>query len=119
MSSDNRSEALGYIFGFGSIMAVAFFAGMAAITRMIGAASIPIWLFGFGAIGWALHGPIGKALASRIGAQDAPEHAELPPEVYTELDEMRMRIAELEERTEFSERLLLQKGSQQPAANSQ
>ena len=109
---DNRSESTGYMFMGLAIMSVAFFAGMATVTRMIGPAAIPIWVFGFGAVAWILHGPLGKAIASRLTVQDAPDHAELSPEVYAELDEMRIRLGELEERAEFSERLLLKKGGE-------
>jgi hypothetical protein len=48
-------------------------------------------------------GPVGKALARRIehGAQ-----AEPPSEVLNELDEVRGRLFELEERLDFTERML-------------
>lgn len=63
-----------------------------------------------GAIGGTivLRGPVGQALARRI--QSGPAGGtELPPEaVLNELDELRTRITELEERADFSERLLAQ-----------
>jgi len=53
-----------------------------------------------------LRGPVGVALAKRIQGGGP---AELPPEqLLTELDDLRGRIAELEERADFSERLLSQ-----------
>jgi hypothetical protein len=51
-----------------------------------------------------LKGPLGEALARRL--QGGPA-AELPNEqVFGELDDLRNRVAELEERVDFSERLL-------------
>jgi hypothetical protein len=52
----------------------------------------------------AMLGPVGKALARRLEGQ-APDA--VPGEaVLAELDEVRGRLAELEERVDFSERLL-------------
>lgn len=54
-----------------------------------------------------LRGPLGQAIARRIQSQG--EASELPPEtVIEELDELRARVLELEERVDFSERLLAQ-----------
>lgn len=70
----------------------------------LGAASIPIWL-GVSGAGWAiLKGPLGEAIAARL--RGGPSHAELGEDALAELDEMRTRLAELEERQDFSERLL-------------
>jgi hypothetical protein len=66
--------------------------------------AIPVSIIG--AIGAAivLRGPLGEAVARRIQGGSAPE---LPPEqVLNELDELRGRITELEERADFAERLL-------------
>jgi hypothetical protein len=46
--------------------------------------------------------PVAKALARRIEAQTAPRDE--PP--LAELEELRQRVAELEERVDFTERLL-------------
>ena len=59
-----------------------------------------------GVIGGAvvLNGPVGKALARRL---QGPTPSELPPDqVLSELDDLRGRLTELEERADFSERLL-------------
>ncbi len=51
-----------------------------------------------------LRGPLGKAIARRIEGADAPG-ADVEP-VLQELDEVRARMLELEERMDFTERLL-------------
>ncbi len=49
----------------------------------------------------ALRGPIGQAIARRLsGAAEPPAHDE-------EITELRARVAELEERVDFTERVLL------------
>jgi hypothetical protein len=59
-----------------------------------------------------LRGPIGKALAERIAGRRAlsaahdQEQAELLDRALADLEEMRHRVAELEERQDFAERVL-------------
>lgn len=86
--------------------AMAFLAALAVVTRAIGPASIPIWAIAIWGASVVSRGPIGQAIGRSIGGhvQDGPP--ELPPEVYAELDELRARVGELEERVDFSERLL-------------
>lgn len=53
-------------------------------------------------------GPVGEALALRLrGEAGSPE---INDALLAELDEVRMRVAELEERLDFSERLLARHG---------
>jgi hypothetical protein len=53
-----------------------------------------------------LRGPVGTALADRIrGASHEPDAA-----LAGEVDEVRLRLAEVEERLDFAERLLAQTG---------
>ena len=59
-----------------------------------------------------LRGPVGRALARRIEGQ-ASEPVDLEP-VLHELDEIRTRMAELEERQDFTERLLAREREQVP-----
>ncbi len=60
-----------------------------------------------------LRGSIGKALAERIRGDVHVEHS---PEVIAELEELRGRVLELEERLDFAERML-STGRAQPAAS--
>ena len=59
-----------------------------------------------------LRGPLGRALARRIEGH-AAEPLDMEP-VLHELDEMRARMAELEERQDFTERLLAREREQVP-----
>ena len=52
-----------------------------------------------------LRGPVGKAIARRL---EGGQPAEMSPEALAEVDELRARVAELEERMDFSERMLAQ-----------
>lgn len=53
----------------------------------------------------ALRGQVGRAIAERIHA-GALSQPEVPPELLEEMDSMRSRMAELEERVDFAERML-------------
>ncbi len=61
-------------------------------------------LIALGVVGAVIFkGPVGKALGRRL-EHGAP--AEPSPEFVAELDEMRSRVMELEERLDFTERML-------------
>jgi hypothetical protein len=108
MSRDRSNEWIGAMFVGIGLGAAGVAGALAWVTSLIGPASIPIW--GFAAAGAIVtfRGPLGQALATRISG-NTPDQLEVPPEMYAELDELRARMGELEERVDFSERLLTQK----------
>jgi len=71
---------------------------------------VPVALFfTIGAVA-ILRGPIGKALADRLAGRVPPQLAAGDGEgVRAEVDELRYRVAELEERLDFAERVLAQR----------
>lgn len=101
----------GWLYVAMGVVAVAFLATMSAVTAALGPVAIPIW--GLGVIGaiFIANGPIGKAIGRKIAGGDveAPVQVEVPEEVYAELDELRARMLEMEERQDFAERLLAQR----------
>jgi hypothetical protein len=103
-----------WLFIAGGFGIVAIFGFLSDVSKQIGPASIPIWFATVGAIAWTLRGPVGQALAKRIaGENDAPQaNPEVQEAVYAELDDLRVRVGELEERLDFSERLLAQRSQQ-------
>ncbi|HEU5358849.1 MAG TPA: hypothetical protein VFU45_07010 [Gemmatimonadales bacterium] len=105
---NSKDSQLTYFLVFGALLVVVpvSLALMFASSRM-GPASIPIW-FAVSGAGWLISkGPIGQAIAARI--HGAPDQSELPEQVLAEIDQLRDRVAELEERQDFSERLLARK----------
>ncbi|MGH7583012.1 MAG: hypothetical protein ACREL5_07305 [Gemmatimonadales bacterium] len=106
MAREGNSDWLtGLFIGFG-FGAAGVAGALAWVTSQIGAASIPIWAIAVWGAMMVFRGPFGKALSARVGGPVPDAHAELPQEVYAELDELRARVGELEERVDFSERLL-------------
>ena len=67
-----------------------------------------IFIFGGGTLFLLSISPVGKALAERIRGQG---RAEADPELLAEVDALRAELAELQERVDFTERLL---GQRQP-----
>lgn len=55
-----------------------------------------------------LRGPVGKALARRLEGESGQVAGPPGEELLLELDDLRARVLELEERVDFSERLLAQ-----------
>lgn len=90
------------------VSVIALFSGLGEASQQLGPASIPIWFITIGGAAFALRGPLGKAIAERISGKSLTEDvvAQVPDEVYAELDELRARLGELEERVDFSERLI-------------
>ena len=72
----------------------------------LGAASIPIWLGVAGAAWMVLRGPVGEAIGARLRGQQG--QGQLTEDQMAELEALHARVAELEERVDFSERLLAQ-----------
>jgi hypothetical protein len=69
--------------------------------------AIPVGILSAVAGAVILRGPVGKALANRIEGRTPAEVAP-PEEVLVELDDLRHRVVELEERLDFTERMLTQ-----------
>ncbi|MGH7676030.1 MAG: hypothetical protein ACREMV_12230 [Gemmatimonadales bacterium] len=67
---------------------------------------IPISLFVSVATVLVLRGPIGRALADRLSGRAGAGIAGPSDATMAELDELRNRVAELEERLDFAERRL-------------
>ena len=65
-----------------------------------------ILIFGGGTAIAISFSPIGKAIAERIRGRDL--HSDPDPALLAEMDEMRVQLSELQERMDFSERLLAQ-----------
>ncbi|MBA2292344.1 MAG: hypothetical protein H0W15_07810 [Gemmatimonadales bacterium] len=89
-------------------------AGLVAVTGILGPAAIPIWGMTLGGLWVFSRSAVGQALAHRITGHAVHETGvlDVPAEVYAELDELRGRLAELEERTDFAERLLASRPDQ-------
>ncbi len=82
---------------------------------MTGAGELAMFLaIGAAAVG-LLFGPIGSAIGRRLGGRSEPGDAqaeieEVRARVTDEVDDLRSRLAEVEERLDFAERLLAQGG---------
>jgi hypothetical protein len=91
------------------VVASGFFlmVGLSKASGALGAASIPIWAMAIGGVVLVLRGPLGEAILRSISADDGdPERAAPSQEVLNELDDLRAQMAELQERVDFTERLL-------------
>ncbi|MCU0620756.1 MAG: hypothetical protein MUC69_04550 [Gemmatimonadales bacterium] len=81
---------------------------------------IPVLLVGGATTAYLAKSEVGKAIAQRIRHGRLPTGDGASPEVYGELDELRSRVLELEERLDFAERLLAQpKDAQLPVGRTE
>ncbi len=89
-----------------TLMAIVGVAAFTIVAVRVGEGfAIPVGVVGFIAAAVVLRGPLGKALARRL--EGVTEVAETGP-LLEQMDEMRGRLAELEERLDFTERVLTQ-----------
>jgi len=71
------------------------------------------FIFGGGTLFLLSMSPVGKAIAERIRAHGAVPMQD--PELLNEVDALRRDVAELQERVDFTERLMLQQQERPPA----
>jgi hypothetical protein len=82
--------------------------GYTFLSARLGVAfAIPVGVVGALSVAIVLRGPLGQALAHHLGLRESlPDQT--AEQLLGELDEMKLRMQELEERVDFSERLLAQ-----------
>ena len=104
MNPDRRG--IPFVALLGASVAALFVHAILAL-KLGGGYAIPVTIIGAIGATVVLRGPLGQAIAERIRGGGG---SELPPEqVLNELDELRTRLTELEERADFSERMLAQR----------
>lgn len=102
-SSGRRSDST---FKWLFFVGIVLIGALAGVTEEIKAAAIPIWFAAIGGVAFMMRGPLGVAIAERLTGRSSDPTAGLSEEALIELDELRRRVYELEERVDFSERLL-------------
>lgn len=107
--SDNKDWITGAFIGIG-LAGLGFFGALAAASATLGPVAVPIWAMAVGLVAVTVRSPVAKAFAERLSGRHGPDVAEVPQELYSELDELRSRVLELEERQDFAERLLSDRG---------
>ena len=93
----------------GMVIASGFFlmVGLGKASAAMGAASIPIWAMAIAGVAWVLRGPMGEAILRSIAPEEGdPEQGPRSQEILHELDDLRAQVGELQERVDFTERLL-------------
>jgi hypothetical protein len=104
MSSDANARMLRYI-ALG-IVGTSMVGGFIALSVVLGEDFVIPAFITLGVVGVVVgKGPVGQALARRI--EQGPAPATLGEDARFELDELRSRVAELEERLDFAERMLV------------
>lgn len=98
-----------------TVISVALLGAFISLSIVIGEDfAIPALIAGTVTGAIVLRGPVGKALAERIHAGTV-SRAEPAPELLDEMYEMRQRMVELEERVDFTERLLATSRAEEPS----
>lgn len=84
-------------------------------TEELGAASLPIWGLVLVGLYFLLRGPFGETILHAIAQGDRdPDALGTDPAVLHELDDLRAQVSELQERMDFTERLLAREREARP-----
>jgi hypothetical protein len=103
----SKDEQFTYRMVFGALfIVVPISIALIVASAKLGPSSIPIWISLAGATWLISKGAIGDAIAARLRGDVGL--AEEQSAALAELDDLRARVAELEERQDFSERMLAQ-----------
>ncbi len=105
------SPAMAGVLACGFVLMIA----LSKATSALGAVSIPIWAMAIGGVVLVMRGPLGEALLHSLAQGD--QDREVPgtdPALLQELDDLRAQVAELQERMDFSERLLAREREARP-----
>jgi hypothetical protein len=86
--------------------------GLAAASATMGNSAIAVWGIVFVMVTAVVRSPMAKAIAEKFREPPPETTGELADGLYGELDELRARVLELEERQDFAERLLSARGEQ-------
>lgn len=106
MAEREKQEWIGNAFIGIGLGGMAFFGALAAASATLGALAVPVWGLAIGIVAVTVRSPIAKAFADRLAGRSHEPPEEIGPEVFGELDELRARVLEMEERQDFAERLL-------------
>lgn len=101
MTGKDSQEWIGSAFVGLGLAGMAFFGALAAAIGVLGPVAIPIWAIAAAMVFVLARSPVARAFAERLAPQ-------VGQETHAELDELYHRLAELEERLDFAERLLAQ-----------
>lgn len=98
------SPTLAMVVGFSFVL----IAGLAKASSVMGPPAAFIWIAAIAGAVIVLRGPLGEALLHAIANsdRDADPVAPTDPAVLQELDDLRAQLGELQERMDFTERLL-------------
>lgn len=111
------SPVLAMALGFSFVL----IAGLAKASSVMGPPAAFIWIAAIIGATVVLRGPLGDALLRHIAnAERDPDEAQATdPAVLQELDDLRAQVGELQERVDFTERLLAREREMRPLGSGE
>ena len=103
--------AIGLVMVSGILLMV----GLMKVTSVLGPLSVFVWAMAIAGVVYVLKGPLGEAILHAIAQGDEELNGSgIPPELGHELEDLRAQVAELQERVDFTERLLAREREMRP-----
>ncbi len=103
--------AIGLVMVSGILLMV----GLMKATSVLGPLSVFVWAMAIAGVVYVLKGPLGEAILHAIAQGDEELNGSgIPAELGHELEDLRAQVAELQERVDFTERLLAREREMRP-----
>src|SRR5689334_13577343 len=106
MFEQRRRRGFNPMIAVGMASIIVMFAGLSKATEVLGAVAVPIWLAAIVGGVVLLRGKLGDVLLEGMANHDQERELHTDPQVLQELDDLRAQVGELQERVDFTERLL-------------
>ena len=108
--------AIGLVMVSGILLMV----GLMKATSVLGPLSVFVWAMAIAGVVYVLKGPLGEAILHAIAQGDEELNGSgIPPELGHELEDLRAQVVELQERVDFTERLLAREREMRPLSASE
>ena len=115
-----RKRGIPPAIGLVVVSGVFLMVGLMKATSVLGPLSIFIWAFAVIGVVHVLKGPLGEAILHALAQGDEDrDGAGVPPELLHELEDLRAQVGELQERVDFTERMLARERETRPLGSGE
>ena len=115
MGRRGRKNRIPPAIGLVMVSGILLMVGLMKVTSVLGPLSVFVWAMAIAGVVYVLKGPLGEAILHAIAQGDEELNGSgIAPELGHELEDLRAQVAELQERVDFTERLLAREREMRP-----
>ena len=115
-----RKRGIPSAIGLVMVSGIFLMVGLMKATSVLGPLSVIIWALAIIGVVHVLKGPLGEAILHAIAQGDEELNGSgVPPELLHELEDLRAQVGELQERVDFTERMLARERETRPLGSGE